>query len=218
LEWGAVNKVKNPYEVLGIKEGSSEEEIKKAYRELVKKYHPDQYQNNPLSKLAEEKLREVNEAYDYLMKNATHGYDSRQRNGSGGNSTGWSGQSSQNSDFYNQVKSHINTGNIQVAEDMLDRNGNRTAAWFYLKGLIFARKGWYDEAYTHIQRAVAMDPTNYEYRSALNSMNNANNAYRSNSYNRGYSTNNVDFCQICQALWCADCCCECAGGDLISCC
>lgn len=59
-------KVKNPYEVLGISEGASEEEIKKAYREQVKKYHPDQYQDNPLSKLAEEKLREVNEAYEYL--------------------------------------------------------------------------------------------------------------------------------------------------------
>ena len=208
--------MKNPYEVLGINEGASEDEIKRAYREMVKKYHPDQYQNNPLSKLAEEKLREVNEAYDYLMKNAAPRHDSSwQRPGSGGNNTGWSGQ---NSDFYNQVKSHINTGNIQVAEDMLDRNGNRTAAWFYLKGLIFARRGWYDEAYTHIQRAVTMDPSNYEYRSALNSMNNANNAYRANSYNRGYSTQNADFCQICQALWCADCCCECAGGDLISCC
>lgn len=210
--------MKNPYEVLGIKEGSSEEEIKRAYREMVKKYHPDQYQNNPLSKLAEEKLREVNEAYDYLMKNAAPGYESGQRSGSGRNNTGWSGQNSQNSDFYNQVKSHINTGNIHVAEEMLDRSGNRTAAWFYLKGLIFARRGWYDEAYTHIQRAVTMDPTNYEYRSALNSMNNANNAYRSNSYNRGYNSYNADFCQICQVLWCADCCCECAGGDLISCC
>ncbi len=210
--------MKNPYEVLGIKEGSSEEEIKKAYRDMVKKYHPDQYQNNPLSKLAEEKLREVNEAYDYLMKNAAPGYESRQRSGSGGNNTGWRGQSGQNSDFYNQVKSHINTGNIQLAEEMLDRDGKHTAAWFYLKGLIFARRGWYDEAYTHIQRAVTMDPTNYEYRNALNSMNNANNAYRANSYNRGYSSNNADFCQICQALWCADCCCECAGGDLIGCC
>ena len=63
----------NPYEVLGIREGASDEEIKAAYKELVKKYHPDRYQNNPLADLAEEKLREVNEAYDYLMKTRSTG-------------------------------------------------------------------------------------------------------------------------------------------------
>ena len=58
----------DPYEVLGVRQGASEEEIKAAYKELVKKYHPDKYQNNPLSDLAEEKLQEVNEAYDMLME------------------------------------------------------------------------------------------------------------------------------------------------------
>ncbi len=207
----------NPYEVLGIKEGASEDEIKRAYRDMVKKYHPDQYQNNPLSKLAEEKLREVNEAYDYLMKN--NGSRQNRSYGSsraGSNSGGWSGQG--NNGFYNQVKSHINTGNVNLAEDMLDSRRDNSAPWFYLKGLIFMRKGWYDEAYTHIQRAVNLDPTNYEYRSALNSMQNSNRAYRSNSYNMGYNSRQDTFCQVCQFLWCADCCCECAGGDLIPCC
>ena len=58
----------NPYEVLGVSENASDEEIKKAYKELVKKYHPDKYQDNPLADLAEEKLQEINEAYDILMK------------------------------------------------------------------------------------------------------------------------------------------------------
>ena len=57
-------KMKNPYEVLGIKEGASDEEIKKAYRELVKKYHPDKYVNNPLADLAAEKMKEINDAYE----------------------------------------------------------------------------------------------------------------------------------------------------------
>jgi molecular chaperone DnaJ len=61
--------MQNPYEILGIKEGASEKEIKEAYREQVKKYHPDKHQDNPLYELAEEKLREINEAYEYLMKN-----------------------------------------------------------------------------------------------------------------------------------------------------
>jgi molecular chaperone DnaJ len=76
--------MRNPYEVLGIREGTSVEGIKKAYKELVKKYHPDQYQDNPLSDLAEEKLKEINQAYDYLMKNVQNG-------GSGsGNGNGYS--------------------------------------------------------------------------------------------------------------------------------
>lgn len=63
----------NPYEILGLNPGASEAEIKKAYRELVKKYHPDKYQGNPLADLAEEKLREVNEAYDTLTNSMTAG-------------------------------------------------------------------------------------------------------------------------------------------------
>ena len=65
--------MRNPYEVLGLKDGASIEEVKKAYRELVKKYHPDRYMDNPLSELAEEKLREINEAYDYIIKNTGNG-------------------------------------------------------------------------------------------------------------------------------------------------
>ena len=205
----------NPYEVLGIKEGASEDEIKKAYREQVKKYHPDQYQDNPLSKLAEDKLKEINEAYDYLMKNTAPRREKSSYNSSS-NSSNWGNQG--DSEFFNQVKSYINSGDVQQAENMLDGNANRTAPWFYLKGLIFMRKGWYDEAYTHIQRAVNMDPSNFEYRNALNKMSTTNNAYRANSFNKGYNRGNPDLCTMCQCLWCSDCCCECGGGDLISCC
>ena len=77
----------DPYKVLGLKRGATDEEIKAAYHELVKKYHPDKYQNNPLSDLAEEKLREVNEAYDLLMKPST-ATSSSYNSYSGGNAQG----------------------------------------------------------------------------------------------------------------------------------
>ncbi|MGI6778321.1 MAG: J domain-containing protein [Acetivibrionales bacterium] len=203
--------MRNPYEVLGIKEGASEEEIKKAYRNLVKKYHPDQYRDNPLSKLAEEKLSEINEAYEYLMKNR-HGNYSKDSNYS---NTNWNNSNS--TGFYNQVKMNINNGNISVAEEMLNRSQNRDAEWYYLKGVIFLHRGWYNEANSHIQTAVNMDPTNYEYRNTLNRINMAGMGYRESAFGRGYGQNQ-DICQLCTCLWCSDCCCECAGGDLIGCC
>lgn len=203
--------MRNPYEVLGIKEGASEDEIKKAYREQVKKYHPDQYQDNPLSQLAEEKLREVNEAYDYLMKNPS----SRNRSDYTNNSS-WQNNQSEGQVF-SQVRMNINNGNIGAAEEMLNRTDIRNAEWHYLKGLVFLRRGWYDQAVTHLQTAVNMEPSNYEYRSALNRMNNSNRVYRDNAFGKGYGQG-PDMCSICQCLWCSDCCCECMGGDLIGCC
>lgn len=209
--------MRNPYEVLGIREGASEEEIKKAYRELVKKYHPDQYRDNPLSSLAEEKLREVNEAYDCLMKNMSAGQRSKTWAGSSYQQQNSNWQNQGTSDFYNSVRAHIKTGNIGAAESMLNSTNDRSAQWYYLRGLVFQRRGWYDEAYSNIQTAVNMEPTNFEYREALSRMTMANNVYRGYAYGRGYDQG-PDLCTMCQCLWCSDCCCECFGGDLIGCC
>jgi molecular chaperone DnaJ len=201
--------MRNPYEVLGVREGSSIEEIKRAYKELVRKYHPDQYQNNPLSDLAEEKLKEINEAYDYLMKQ----YEGRNSSGSSYSNSYREGDAS-----LSQVRNYINAGNIMAAEQLLNRVGTRTAEWYYLKGIISLRKGWYNEAYINLQTAVNMEPGNIEYRNAFNSISNANRTYQSTAYNRRGYGNDPDLCQICSCLYCADCCCECGGGDLIGCC
>lgn len=67
--------MRDPYSVLGVSQNASDQEIKKAYRELARKYHPDNYVNNPLADLAEEKMKEVNEAYEAIQK---------QRSGGGG--------------------------------------------------------------------------------------------------------------------------------------
>lgn len=203
--------MRNPYEVLGLKDGASEKEIKQAYRELVKKYHPDQYANNPLSNLAEEKLREINEAYETLMKNKDTG-----RTGTYQGSTYRWKDTGKSNDIFNQVKINLNRGNIRTAEELLNRIKVKNAEWHYLKGVIFLRRGWYNEALTHVRTAVDMEPGNYEYRATLNKMNMATRGYRNTAYGRGYTTG-PDLCTVCQCLWCSDCCCECAGGDLIDC-
>ncbi|MEA4960463.1 J domain-containing protein [Lutispora sp.] len=210
--------MRNPYEVLNVREGASIDEIKKAYKELVKKYHPDQYRNNPLSELAEEKLKEINMAYDSLLKE----YEKRgPGNKSQGNAYGYresnsSGYSS-DTNLYSQVRMNIMNGNIQAAENLLNRISIKDAQWHYLRGLIFMRKGWYNEAVNSINTAVNMDPSNMEYRDALNRIAYANNQYQSYGYNRRYSSTGPDLCSMCQCLICSDCCCECMGGDLINC-
>ena len=65
--------MRDPYEVLGISPDAGDDEVKRAYRELARKYHPDNYQNNPLADLAEEKMKEINEAYDAITKGRAGG-------------------------------------------------------------------------------------------------------------------------------------------------
>jgi curved DNA-binding protein CbpA len=201
--------MRNPYEVLGVKENATKDEIKKAYRELAKKYHPDQHGSNPLQELAEEKMREINEAYDYLMKSA--GEPNRSSYSSGGGN-GYGGQGS--SSAYQSIRMDIQNGNLAAAENKLNSIKVRDAEWNYLSGLLFLRKGWYDAAYNHLSMASRLEPMNMEYRDALNRMNYGNQSYRGNYRN---TRNDPDFCNICMTLWCMDSCCECGGGDMIDC-
>ncbi len=198
--------LRNPYEVLGLQEGATEEEIKKAYRDMVKKYHPDQYANNPLSDLAGEKLREINEAYEILIKKKStggfRGYHKDNYNRGG---------TSESNGTLSQARNYINLGDLRAAEELLNNTTNRPAEWHYLKGLIFLKRGWYNEALMQIQTAVSMEPHNYEYRQTLNRMNSSTQNYRQSSYGRGYMRE-PDLCTICQCLWCTDCLCNCLGG------
>lgn len=195
----------NPYEVLGVSKNSTEDEIKSAYRELVKKYHPDKYQNNPLADLAQEKLQEVNEAYDYLMKNGS-GAGSYENSYSG---TGNSNSQGQTSPEYNDIRGIIDSGNLNLAEQKLAQMSNRDAEWFFLAGMISYKKRWYDDALMKVRSAVNMDPNNFEYQNALNNMMNQGRMYQKNSYGRGYGSNDDMMCKLCQAYMCFDCLCDC---------
>lgn len=197
----------NPYEVLGVSESASPEEIKKAYRELAKKYHPDKYVDNPLADLAAEKLKEINQAYDMISKGSYNG--SSQRNSYSGSGNGAAG--------FSAVRQYINMGRYIEAENILDSLSERNGEWYYLKGRIALGRGWYSQARQYFQTAVNMSPNNSEYQNALNSMNRSNAEYRNMGGAQGYG-GGMDACDCCNFLLCSDCCCECMGGDLISCC
>ncbi len=188
---------RNPYEVLGVREDATEEEIKIAYRDLVKKYHPDKHQDNPLEGLAEEKLREINEAYDYIMKF-----------GGNGSFTGDSGGFGASSEFA-QIRQYLDMGNLGAAEEALNRVSVKNAEWIFLSGMLSYKKGWYDDALSKIQQAMNMDPANNEYQSAYNSLMMRAGGYRTQAYGRGYRSNEDLLCQACQCYLCLDCCCDC---------
>ena len=151
--------MKDPYEVLGVPKGASQDEIKKAYRELARKYHPDHYAGNPLADLAEEKMKEINEAYAVLTKDGGTGGTSTA--GSYG-SAGYSGPSGGSAEFA-EVRRRIQAGDLEGAERILDGVGGRTAQWYYLRGVIAQRRGWMDEAAQNFRIAVQMEPGNPEY-------------------------------------------------------
>jgi curved DNA-binding protein CbpA len=199
--------MKDPYSVLGVDKNATDEEIKNAYRDLARKYHPDNYTDNPLSDLADEKMKEINEAYDTIMDRRRSGNKNTYEGSySGGGSTG-----------FPEVRQLINQGRLEQAQEVLDGvpPESRNAEWYFLNGTVLYRRGWFDQAYTSFATACRMDPTNPEYRNALNraqrQSGNQYNPYR--SYGGG-----MNECDCCTNLICADCCCECMGGDLIPCC
>lgn len=206
----------NPYKVLGVNEGATNEEIRAAYLSLVKKYHPDKYTDPDMKQLANEKLKEINEAYDQLTKNpgktASSGY-SGAAYGAGGHGGSYSGPEA---DRFVRARNLINAGNLDGAKTILDSIQTRNAEWYYLYGIIYLRQGWYDKAREFLGRAYRMEPGNSEYAQAYNTL-----RYTGNPYSRprqSTSYGNCSACDICSGLMCADCCCECMGGDLIRCC
>lgn len=204
----------DPYKVLGVSYNATDDEIKKAYRELVKKYHPDNYHNSPLADLANEKMQEINEAYDIIQKQRAAGSS---HSGFGRQNQGGSSQNA-NSNLV-RVRQLISEGRYAESEIVLDSvlSSERGAEWHFLKGIICAQRGNHFDAAGHIKRACEIDPYNAEYRDAYNKIKNMQANYG------GYNTSRTSgggcsTCDICTGLLCADCLCECCGGDIISCC
>lgn len=224
--------MRDPYEILEVRKGASKDEIKSAYKKLAKQYHPDQYDNNPLKELAEDKMAEINEAYEYLMKQTnSNGYGSSTSSNSSNRSSYSSSQSNNNysynynssnnsstsnsSDAYQSIRTDINSGNLSAAEKKLNSLPFKDAEWNYLMGLLYLRKGWYDSANNYIVTAYNLNPNNLEYKRAYNNLSTQNNSYRQNYYGR--SSRDTDMCDLCTKLWCLDSMCECFGGDMIPC-
>ena len=160
----------DPYQILGVSENASDEEIKKAYRDLARKYHPDNYHDNPLADLAQEKMKEINAAYEEINRRRSGGNRT-----SGGSYGGYQQQYGQyqgrsSSSVLQQVRIAIQSGDLSRAEALLANYSDHNAEWNFLRGAVCYRRGWMDEAKRYYQTACQMEPGNPEYRQALEFM------------------------------------------------
>ncbi len=216
--------MKDPYEILGVSPSASLDQVKESYRALAKKYHPDNYADSPLKDLAEEKMSEVNAAYDMVVndikrRGQNNGYRQNQYNGNYGGSQGYGSNNP-----YADVRKMFSVGQVSQAEELLEGIPlqRRDAEWYYLRGMAYYRRGWFDDALNHFNTACNLNPTNLEYRQAFTQASRYSNVNYGNIYRQSqtprHTGGSCDSCDVCSGLLCADCCCECFGGDLIPCC
>ena len=201
----------DPYKILGVSPDASDEEVKRAYRRLAKKYHPDL---NPGDAEAARKMQEVNDAYERIKNpqkaqsgpsgygnaggyyDPFGGYRQQSYSGSGG-------------DAYQQsAYQYIRFGRYQEALNALNNSSQRNARWYYLSALANDGLGNQVTALEHIRRAVSMEPDNVEYLGALDRIEHGGSAYRQQAGNfggftmRGDPCTNMCLCYLAQLFCC----------------
>jgi molecular chaperone DnaJ len=199
----------DPYSTLGIDRSATDDEVKKAYRAMCRKYHPDK---NPGNQAAEEMFKIVQEAYEQIMNERKNGGVS---GGYGGYANGgFYGQSSSASGeetYYQAAANYLNTGHYREALNVLSNIRNRTAQWYYMSAIANAGIGNNYAAQEQARTAVNMDPNNFAYRDLVNRLERGGFAY-GNMQRPYYGAGgyNDDFCtKLCLANIIFNACCDC---------
>lgn len=179
--------IDDPYKILGVSRDASDDEIKRAYRALAKKYHPDR---NPGDAEAAKKMQQVNAAYEQI-KNPER---AQQHTGYGGYGYDpYAGQrtysQTETGDSYQQAAlNYIRYGRYREALNALAGSTQRNARWYFLSAIANDAVGNQITALEHAKRAVSMEPDNQEYLRLLSALENGGTTYRQQAGNyRGFS-------------------------------
>ena len=219
----------DPYKILGVSPDASDEEIKKAYRRLAKKYHPDL---NPGDAEAAKKMQQINNAYERIKnpdqagsgsQGSYGGYTGYGNNGGYGNYGpfrgygSYGGYANQEGDPYQRsAYQYIRFGRYREALNALENCQSRDARWYYLSALANDGLGNQITALEHIRRAVSMEPDNMEYIRTLNDIENGGTAYRNQTGNYQGFGMRASPCASMLLCWLVNLCCF--GGRCFFCC
>lgn len=217
---------KDPFMILGVSDNVTQNELYEAYRTERAKYESKRFELGEEGTKACEKLDEIESAYreaDEILKSRYVIEDAPT-----------SSKIDVEEDFptLGRVDELVKQKRYAEAQAVLNRISYRDAEWNFLQSIVFYAQGRTRDAEYYLRTAVEMDPANAKYKDAYSRMvnratTNPHDSYYANNDDRSYRNSNVDYgtqrgamspCDCCQGLICADCCCECMGGDLISCC
>lgn len=187
----------NPYQILGISSDASDDEVKKAYRTLSKKYHPDANINNPNQAAYTEKFKEVQTAYKTIMDDRKRGFTNQSYGNTQG--TGYNGQEYQQYSgneqmAFNEAANYINARRYQEAIHILEQIRTRNGPWFYYSAIAMNGIGNNITAVEYAQAAVSMEPNNLQYIILLQQLQRGTGQYRSGQQNYGSPLGNISGC------------------------
>lgn len=223
----------DPYRVLGVEPTATDEEVKKAYRKLSRKYHPDANVNNPHPEVAEEKFKQVQFAYDQIMKmrergstgyggtgygqSSYGGYGSFGGFGGFGSYGGFGGQRTNSSDTMSEddlrlqaALNYVNSGHYKEAMNILNSLSQHTAKWYYVHAAASYGLGNQAQALDSAKKAVDMEPGNYQYQQLLQRLQGGGGWYQTTGTGYGRSQSGMD--DMCCNLLLWNLCCGCGPG------
>lgn len=210
----------NPFVILGVDKNATQSEILEAYKQKRAYYQAHVFDEGESGAQAASMLNQLEDAYQQAMEMAV---ESATVTGEGESA-------------YEQVKQAIRSKDIETAQKLLDDMSYRGAEWHYYQSVVFYEKNWLNDTKKQLEIALQMDPQNEKYQHALDNLKkkidgsrpydkegaqgvyNADSTQTDRTYTQRDGAVADGICSACQALWCADCCCECMGGDLIRCC